>query len=154
MTDHRTIIFNITSANQLMPYLHEAMIKILQLNHHLSLLMNQMGTHAKTQHKLDMVYDRHLDHHQLNGHDIDIVSGVQLLLGGLQKEITAIEETGINIRDILQGQLAFPSQHMERNIWLSWAFGEPSVGFWFEHKEKFDDRKPLSKLTDDCMISA
>ncbi|MEM1446192.1 MAG: DUF2203 domain-containing protein [Planctomycetota bacterium] len=64
-------------------------------------------------------------------------------LGELVDELHAV---GVELRDFERGMIAFPCDHKDRTLLLSWQPGEPGVGFFHEQDESVAERRPLSSL--------
>lgn len=64
-------------------------------------------------------------------------------LGELVDELHAV---GVELRDFERGLIAFPCDHKDRTLLLSWQPGEDRVGFFHEQDESVAERRPLSTL--------
>ena len=60
-----------------------------------------------------------------------------------------IREEGIVLRDVESGLLDFPAWHADREVFLCWRSGEPSVEHWHELQAGYAGRKPLDDLDDE-----
>ncbi|MEM8782885.1 MAG: DUF2203 domain-containing protein [Planctomycetota bacterium] len=65
-------------------------------------------------------------------------------LGELVDELHAV---GVELRDFERGLVAFPCDHKDRTLLLSWQPGEPNVGHFHEQDESVAERRPLSALS-------
>jgi hypothetical protein len=65
--------------------------------------------------------------------------------GELRRVVMEIEETGVLVKDLLQGLLDFPCNAGEETILLCWQLGEPSVAFWHTLEDGFQGRKPIDE---------
>lgn len=64
-------------------------------------------------------------------------------LGELVDELHAV---GVELRDFERGLIAFPCNHADRTVLLSWKPGEDGIGFFHEQDESVAERRPLSEL--------
>jgi hypothetical protein len=64
-------------------------------------------------------------------------------LSTLRREVEAITEQGIVLRDPESGLLDFPSRREGREVFLCWRLGEDRVGYWHGPETGFTGRRPL-----------
>jgi hypothetical protein len=59
--------------------------------------------------------------------------------------VADLEELGVQVKDLDEGLIDFPTRHPERNetVLLCWRLGEERVAFWHGLEEGFAGRKPL-----------
>ncbi len=57
--------------------------------------------------------------------------------------LAEIDEIGVQVTDLAQGLLDFPSVIDGRTVLLCWKLGEKEIGFWHESEDGFAGRKPL-----------
>jgi hypothetical protein len=59
--------------------------------------------------------------------------------------VAALEEAGVQVKDLDRGLIDFPARHPESGdlVLLCWHLGEDRVGFWHGLEEGFAGRKPL-----------
>ena len=57
--------------------------------------------------------------------------------------LAEIEEIGVKVDDLEQGQLEFPCVLDGRTVMLCWKLGEQEIGSWHAPEEGFEGRKPL-----------
>jgi hypothetical protein len=59
--------------------------------------------------------------------------------------VADLEELGVQVKDLDEGPIDFPTRHPERNetVLLCWRLGEERVAFWHGLEEGFAGRKPL-----------
>lgn len=62
----------------------------------------------------------------------------------LQGVMAAIEESGVQLKDLEIGLVDFAAEHDGRTVLLCWQYGEPEVAFWHGVDEGFAGRKPLA----------
>jgi len=58
--------------------------------------------------------------------------------------MAAIEESGVQLKDLEIGLVDFAAEHDGRTVLLCWQYGEPEVAFWHGVDEGFAGRKPLA----------
>jgi hypothetical protein len=54
-----------------------------------------------------------------------------------------IESIGVQVKDLEQGLLDFPSVVEGKAVLLCWKLGEPAIAYWHTEEEGFAGRKPL-----------
>jgi len=52
------------------------------------------------------------------------------LRGDMNEEIIELEDIGIKVRDMEQGQVDFPAARFGEDVLLCWTYGESEVSFW------------------------
>jgi hypothetical protein len=59
--------------------------------------------------------------------------------------VEAIDEVGVQVKDVDRGLLDFPARHPEtgETVLLCWHVGEPEIAYWHRLDEGFAGRKPL-----------
>jgi hypothetical protein len=60
-----------------------------------------------------------------------------------QDTLGEIDEIGVQVKDLEQGLLDFPSVMEGRTVLLCWKLGEPEIGYWHSEEDGFAGRKPL-----------
>ncbi len=86
-----------------------------------------------------------------NGGDFDTreVSEAQAeaneALAGVESTIAALDELGVQVKDLDRGLIDFPALHPAESavVLLCWHLGEDEVRFWHGVEEGFAGRKPL-----------
>lgn len=63
----------------------------------------------------------------------------------LREAVREIEQHGCILKDLDIGLLDFPCRVGEREVYLCWRLGEPSVQFWHATDEGFAGRKPIDE---------
>ncbi len=61
----------------------------------------------------------------------------------LRREVEALNELEIVLRDPESGLIDFPAKRDGREIFLCWRLGEDRVGYWHGPDSGFGGRKPL-----------
>ena len=59
--------------------------------------------------------------------------------------IAEIEAIGVQVKDLEQGLLDFPSVMDGKTVLLCWKLGEKEIGYWHSSEDGFDGRKPLDE---------
>ena len=57
--------------------------------------------------------------------------------------LAEIDAIGVQVKDLEQGLLDFPSLMDGKTVLLCWKLGEPAIGHWHTEEEGFAGRKPL-----------
>ena len=65
--------------------------------------------------------------------------------GSLRKAVQEIEGYGCLLKDLDMGLVDFPCSVGDREVYLCWKLGEPSIGFWHGTDEGFAGRKPIDE---------
>jgi hypothetical protein len=64
-------------------------------------------------------------------------------LATLRRDVEALNEQGIILRDPESGLIDFPSTRDGRTVFLCWRLGEADVGHWHGPEGGFAGRQPL-----------
>ena len=84
-----------------------------------------------------------------NGHRLEALGlerQMESLVDRLAHGIRSIELLGIELKDIDEGLIDFPSLHQGRVVHLCWRLGEETIGYWHEITTGFAGRRPVSEL--------
>lgn len=57
--------------------------------------------------------------------------------------LAEIDEIGVQVKDLQEGLLDFPSTMDGKPVLLCWKLGESAINFWHTEEEGFAGRKPL-----------
>jgi hypothetical protein len=57
--------------------------------------------------------------------------------------LAEIDEIGVQVKDLEQGLLDFPSMLDGKTVLLCWKLGEKEIGYWHSEEDGFAGRKPL-----------
>jgi len=57
--------------------------------------------------------------------------------------LAEIDSIGVQVKDLEQGLLDFPSVMDGKTVLLCWKLGEPAIAHWHTEEEGFAGRKPL-----------
>ncbi len=133
--------FTIEGAEKTLPKLKGLLRKAIHLNRqlqalHAESLVNQEEIQVETEdqniHYQFEVVKNHEELHELTEEFYDVME--------------QIETTGVEIKDLEQGLLDFPSQFEGREIKLCWKLGEDRIRYWHELNTGFDERKEIIEL--------
>jgi hypothetical protein len=61
----------------------------------------------------------------------------------LNEQLGAIHAMGIEVKDVEQGLIDFPTLREGREVYLCWRLGEPTIAWWHELETGFAGRQPL-----------
>jgi hypothetical protein len=61
----------------------------------------------------------------------------------LNEQVAAIHALGVEVKDLDQGLVDFPSQREGREVLLCWRLGEPTIAWWHDLDTGFAGRQPL-----------
>lgn len=84
-----------------------------------------------------------------NGHRLEAIGlerRLERLVEQLATGIGELERLGIELKDIDEGIIDFPSLHNGRVIFLCWRLGEGEIAFWHEISSGFAGRRPIGDL--------
>jgi hypothetical protein len=57
--------------------------------------------------------------------------------------VRAIQELGVEVKDVETGLVDFPALRGEEEVLLCWRLGEPEVAYWHGLEDGFAGRRPL-----------
>jgi hypothetical protein len=123
MTTDRT--FTVEEANALLPELTESLSEIRRARQVILARGEHLGRVA-----------------ELNGGG-EIGQELWDALSTLRREVEALTDRGIVLRDPETGLVDFPAQVEGRPAFLCWRLGEERVGFWHGPEGGFAGRRPL-----------
>ena len=63
----------------------------------------------------------------------------------LEQAMKEIEQLGVVVKDLGNGLIDFPCRVGDREAYLCWRLGEPSIRFWHTTDEGFAGRKPIDE---------
>lgn len=64
----------------------------------------------------------------------------------LQRELTKLEATGVQLKDMEQGLVDFFASRGDTLIFLCWKYGEGKIRFWHDLESGFAGRRPIEEL--------
>jgi len=133
--------FTIESAEKILPKLRGLLRKAIGLNKelqalHAESLVDQEEIQVETEeHNIKYQFElvnNHEELHQLTESFYDVME--------------QIEKMGIEIKDLEQGLIDFPSHFEGREIYLCWKLGEDRVKHWHELDTGFEERQEIIEL--------
>lgn len=65
------------------------------------------------------------------------------LMEALNEDLQAINEVGVQVKDLDTGLCDFLGQRGGRDVFLCWRYGEKRVGFWHDLTTGFAGRQPI-----------
>lgn len=84
-----------------------------------------------------------------NGHQAEAIAlehRLEVLVDLLARGLRELEQRGVEVKDLDQGIIDFPSRQFGRVVLLCWRIGEAEIGFWHEEDAGFRGRRPVSEL--------
>ena len=127
--------FTLEEAQELIPWVHQKFEAIREAS------AKALGAHTK----LEALVERM----QSNGgseHDQELEtlrSILQKTASEVQRQIEAITQLGLIVRDVQRGLIDFPSLREGREVYLCWVYGESTIEYWHEVDTGFVGRQPL-----------
>ncbi len=67
------------------------------------------------------------------------------LMEALREEVQAIDQAGVEVKDLDTGLCDFRSKRAGREVYLCWQYGEKSVGYWHDLGTGFGGRQPVEE---------
>jgi hypothetical protein len=64
-------------------------------------------------------------------------------VGEAKATLAEIDEIGVQVKDLEEGLLDFPSLVDGKTVLLCWKLGEKEIGYWHSEEDGFAGRKPL-----------
>jgi hypothetical protein len=61
----------------------------------------------------------------------------------LARAVDDIVELGVEVKDLDEGLVDFPTQRRGETVLLCWQLGEDEIGYWHTSQEGFAGRRPL-----------
>ncbi len=83
---------------------------------------------------------------QQNGHALEALEHERRLTElarALRRKLRAINELGVEVKDVDLGLVDFPSLRDGREVYLCWKVDEPTVQYWHELDVGYLGRQPL-----------
>ncbi len=126
--DKTTRLFTVDEANALLPTLRPLLIDILQARQNI----------VAAQPELWPVLEK-----AVNNGGSKKAGAVLADFEVIQRNVKAIQELGIEIKDINIGLVDFPAERDGREVYICWRFDEPRVTHWHDLDSGFSGRQPL-----------
>ncbi len=131
----RVRLFTLAEANALIPVVRPLLQELAECKHELahcqSILLEMTPQMRGNGHRLEAL-----------GLEKQLESLVERLALGIQE----IDLMGIELKDIDDGLIDFPSLHRGRVVYLCWRLGEDAIRYWHEITTGFAGRRPVSEL--------
>jgi hypothetical protein len=129
--------FTVAEANELVPTLEEAFGRMLRLRAQLRAVAAEFEAHGEE-----------LDEEALTREDgppelTNARGRGRALFEALGDELSAINDLGVQVKDLETGLCDFVARREGRDVLLCWRFGEKSIGFWHELTTGFAGRRPI-----------
>lgn len=67
------------------------------------------------------------------------------LMEALKEEVRAVDEIGVQVKDLDTGLCDFYCRRGGRDVFLCWRYGEKEIGAWHELTTGFAGRQPLGE---------
>jgi hypothetical protein len=125
-------LFTLDEANALLP---EVTLRLISLRD----LKEQLDA-AKA------ALDRFIPAMRGNGHGMEAISlerQIADLIARIAPGLREIAELGIEVKDLNQGLIDFPSVRDGRIVYLCWRLGEGEIAFWHDLDAGFLGREPI-----------
>jgi hypothetical protein len=131
----RARLFTLAEANELIVTVRPLLEKLAECKQGLEVVQNAL---------LEMTPQMRGNGHRLEA--LSLERQMETLVDRLAHGIREIELLGIELKDIDEGLIDFPSLHRGRVVLLCWRLGEESIGYWHEMTTGFAGRRPVSEL--------
>jgi hypothetical protein len=125
-------LFTVVEANALLPHLIPLLTRLRSLKKQLD----------ETREELEQL----IPAMRSNGHGGEVRTLERRIaehVDGLSSGIRRLTQLGIEVKDLDQGLIDFPSLRDGRVVYLCWRLGEERVGFWHDLDAGFAGRQPL-----------
>jgi hypothetical protein len=84
-----------------------------------------------------------------NGYDMkreQLATRITELMRLVRESLEAINEIGVQVKDIDSGLVDFPARRDNQIVNLCWRAGEETIGFWHTLDTGFGSRRPISEF--------
>ncbi len=131
-------LFNLEQAEKLLPRLERLLRSAVESKWRIAEIEQQYA---------NLVKDIYLS----GGRSVDVSEFSQQKMEAEEREkvlrqtVKEIELLGCVIKDLGIGLIDFPCQVADRDVYLCWRLGEPSIRFWHTVEEGFAGRKPIDE---------
>lgn len=125
-------LFTLDEANALLPQVRLLLIRLHDLKEQLD---------AAT-----AALDRFTPAMRGNGHGMEAIAlerRIAELIADIAPELREIAELGIEVKDLNQGLIDFPSVRDGRIVYLCWRLGEGEIAYWHDLDAGFAGREPI-----------
>ena len=131
-------IFDLTLAQNLLPRLESLLRNAVESKRRIAEIEQQYANLVKD---IFLSGGRAVDVPTFSQHKQEKEDGERIL----QQTVREIEQLGCVIKDLGIGLVDFPCRVGDREAYLCWRLGEPSIGFWHSPDEGFAGRKPIDE---------
>lgn len=131
-------IFDLTLAQKLLPRLECLLRNAVESKRRIAEIEQQYANLVKD---IFLSGGRAVDVPTFSQHKQEKEDGERIL----QQSVREIEQLGCVIKDLGIGLVDFPCRVGDREAYLCWRLGEPSIGFWHTPDEGFAGRKPIDE---------
>jgi hypothetical protein len=73
----------------------------------------------------------------------ELAEAVERESEALAENVLALEELGVQVKDLDSGLVDFPARRGDEEVLLCWRLGEPEVAYWHGLDDGFAGRRPL-----------
>jgi hypothetical protein len=73
----------------------------------------------------------------------ELAEAVEREATAVAEGVLALEELGVQVKDLDTGLVDFPARRGDEDVLLCWRLGEPEVAFWHGPDDGFAGRRPL-----------
>ena len=73
----------------------------------------------------------------------ELARDVEREQAALADAVRAIQELGVQVKDLDTGLVDFPARRGDEEVLLCWQLGEPEVAYWHGLEDGFAGRRPL-----------
>ena len=122
--------FRLDEANELVPQLSSAFVRLYQMNHQLHQLLRIVKEQNILIDKNHLEIDESMDDDTL-----DMLSSIKILLTRIQKDIDAVQKHGITIKSLEQGIVNIPARVGEDEFNFYWEVGEQMIHSWLDQNK-------------------
>lgn len=132
MADNQPVkkFYGLAEANQLVPQLSHAFIRLFQMNHQLHQLMRYVKENNLLIDKNHLELDDSMDEDTL-----DTLSSIKILLTRIQKDVDALQAHGIKIKSLEHGIVNIPAKHGDDEFNFYWEVGDNSIVSWLDQNK-------------------
>ena len=141
----RKLYYTLDEANRMIPQLDLAFIRIQQMQFQVQSLFKTIKKQGidfvpRDNKELLLLYET-LDEDSAN-----IISSLKLLLTNIQDELNTLSDQGCNVASLEHGRVNWTCKLPDREVLLSWHWGEQEINYWCDTDDSKSVRRPLSEL--------
>jgi hypothetical protein len=127
-------LFTLVEANALLPRLRRDFAAVHQLRSDARSIQGELSKLEARSKSNGKNFATEIHEHQQR---------LEALAAEAQSILESIVALGIEIKDVEQGLVDFPSDRNGRTVYLCWKVGEETIAFWHELSAGFAGRQPL-----------